>query len=74
MINQDTLTKLCDLIRSIGYAEKNINIYRELLAEKHDFEPYAAFTRLDRYKLDSITATNLTDFLMYFSQIYYCIK
>jgi hypothetical protein len=65
MISTETEGKLCELIFEIAKAEKEIEVYRSELAESLRFEPYAAFTRLDKHRMGYISALDIVNFLEY---------
>lgn len=55
--------KTCDMLLSLARAEKKNEILKQTLCELEDFEPYAAFTRIDRDHKTLIGATNVYNFL-----------
>lgn len=63
MISSKVETKLTQLFKAIAESETEIEKLRQSLAEKHDFEPYAAFKRIDSSGLGYITITDLHQFL-----------
>ena len=60
-----TFYRLADLLKAIADGEKQIEITRQVLAEKSAFEPYAAFRRIDRNANGFITSFELLDYLRY---------
>jgi len=65
MISTETEERVCELIFEIAKAEKEIEVYRSELAESLKFEPYAAFTRLDKHGMGYISALDIISFLEY---------
>ena len=65
MLTLETEARLCTLIKAIADNEKELEIYRQLLSEKPNFEPYAAFIRIDRYRKENVSVSDLKDFLQY---------
>jgi len=63
MLSYDTEQRLCTLIAAIADAEPEMETYRKLLVEAQNFEPYSAFLRLDKYRLNCISALDIVDFL-----------
>ena len=47
MLSVDTQNAMCDFFRALADLELNVESYRQKLAAQYDFEPYAAFCRLD---------------------------
>ncbi len=66
MLSAETENRLCALIKAIADNERELETQRQLLASKSQFEPYAAFMRLDRLRKDNVTVFDLRDFLQYF--------
>jgi hypothetical protein len=56
-------TKLADMLITIGEEEQAIERLRYQLASHPDFEPYAAFSRLDRRNKGMLTSEQVRDFL-----------
>lgn len=48
MLSSETSTIICDFLISLARTEKKLEVIRQLLAEENEFEPYAAFRRIDR--------------------------
>jgi len=63
MPSVQTQYRLADLLKAIADGEKQIEITRQVLAEKSAFEPYAAFQRIDRNGNGFITSFELLDYL-----------
>lgn len=59
----DLQKKTCDMLLSLARAEKKNEILKQTLCEFEDFEPYAAFTRIDRDHKTFIVATDVYNFL-----------
>jgi len=63
MVSVQTQYRLADLFKAIAEGEKQVEIIRQVLAEKSAFEPYAAFKRIDRSSNGYITTYELIDYL-----------
>lgn len=63
MLSFDTRRKLADTLLTISDGERQIEIVRQILCEQIDFEPYAAFRRIDRHRKTAIDATDIICFL-----------
>jgi len=63
MLSFDTRRKLADTLLTISDGERQIEIVRQILCEQVEFEPYAAFRRIDRHRKSAIDATDLISFL-----------
>lgn len=63
MLSSETEDKLVNLILTIAQLEKSLENIRQVLSELPEYEPYAAFQRLDREKKKYITATDINKFL-----------
>lgn len=63
MVSLQTQFKLADLLKVIAEGEKQIEITRQVLAEKTAFEPYTTFKRIDRDSNGFITASDIVDLL-----------
>lgn len=48
MLSPTTVKLVCDFLLTVARSEKKIELLREKLCENEDFEPYAAFRRIDR--------------------------
>jgi len=64
MLSYETRSKLAALMLSISAGEQEIEIDRQALCKLQDFEPYAAFQRLEKRQGNSLTAVNIHDFLV----------
>jgi Ca2+-binding EF-hand superfamily protein len=63
MIGLTTEYKLATLLQALYNGEKDIEISRQVLAERSAFEPYTAFKRLTRLATSSLTVYQVVDFL-----------
>lgn len=63
MLGLDTQYKLKDFFRTIAERELEIERQRQILGEIQDFEPYAAFCRINRHQDKRITADEIHLFL-----------
>ena len=63
MISFDTKLKLKDLILCLGEDELAIEKNRQMLAAIKEFEPYAAFKRIDREKQGLLTSKSICQFI-----------
>lgn len=54
---------LCNFIMKLCSIERFIEIKRQLLCDKPDFEPYTAFQRLSRDQSSRITPETITNFM-----------
>jgi len=54
---------LTDLLLKISEGEREIEILRQILCEQDDFEPYAAFKRIDRSSTGFLSASDFLHFL-----------
>eukprot|EP01016_Furgasonia_blochmanni_P006640 TRINITY_DN1266_c0_g1_i1.p1 TRINITY_DN1266_c0_g1~~TRINITY_DN1266_c0_g1_i1.p1 ORF type:complete len:641 (+),score=294.82 TRINITY_DN1266_c0_g1_i1:66-1988(+) len=63
MLSARTRSKLASLVDVIAQAEKQCEVSRQVLAELIDYEPSAAFRRLDRYGYGYIIPADVLDFL-----------
>jgi len=63
MLSFDTRNRLADILLAIGDGERQIEIVRQILCEQIDFEPYAAFKRIDRLRKGTIDAADICQFL-----------
>jgi len=63
MLSLETRNRLADLLLTISDGERQIEIVRQILCEQIDFEPYAAFRRIDRHRKTTINALDLLAFL-----------
>jgi len=62
-ISNGTRVLLGNVIRTIADQERDTEVMRELLAQLKNFEPYTAFTRLDRLKLGHLVPKSFDLFL-----------
>jgi Ca2+-binding EF-hand superfamily protein len=58
-----TKSKLGELLLTVADQELMIERHRQSLAVLPDFEPYAAFTRVDRERKEYITARDIVTFI-----------
>jgi Ca2+-binding EF-hand superfamily protein len=63
MISLTTEYKLASLLQSLSNGEKDIEISRQVLAERTAFEPYTAFKRISRNSTSALSAYQIIDFL-----------
>lgn len=63
MQNTETRQKLVNLLLDIAEGERQIEVLRQILCELKEFEPYAAFQRIDRSRKNSLTVTDILKFL-----------
>lgn len=63
MLSFDTRNRIADVLLQIGDGERQIEIVRQILCEQVDFEPYAAFKRIDRLRKGTIDAADILEFL-----------
>jgi len=63
MLSIDTQYKLREFFQAVAEEELIIERQRELLANLSDFEPYAAFQRINRKCDNKITALEIYSFL-----------
>ncbi len=66
MLSLETELRLTNLIKAIAKGESEVEIRRQILAEKPLFEPYAAFRRLDQTQKGAIDSSDIRQFLRYF--------
>lgn len=64
MLSFASRQNLRDLLIEIGQEEKQLEVLRQILCEQYDFEPYAAFRRIDRSRKGYITAIDVLEFLL----------
>jgi hypothetical protein len=64
MLGIDSRYRLKEFLRAVAEKELLIESERQRLAAMADFEPYAAFCRVDRDQNKRITASEIRDFLM----------
>ena len=58
-----TKSKIGEILLTIAEDEQIIEQQRQLLAGLKEFEPYSAFTRLDRDNKNHITGKDISNFL-----------
>ena len=63
MLGLETQNCLRDFLRTIAERELEIERQRQILGEIIEFEPYAAFCRLNRHEDKRITADEIYSFL-----------
>lgn len=63
MIIQSTKYKLYLLLKAVSENEIIVEEQRQRLANFPDYEPYAAFKRIDRKNLNKINAEDICNFL-----------
>jgi Ca2+-binding EF-hand superfamily protein len=63
MVSRSTKHQILDVLQSIAEGENKIEVLRQVLAEKYNFEPYTAFKRLALAPSSNLTSTDLKDFL-----------
>lgn len=63
MLTYLTRNKLAAFLLAVNEGERQIEIIRQILCEQEDFEPYAAFKRIDRYKKGVLNAVDIKSFL-----------
>ena len=63
MLSQATSGELASLLMKLSQGEKEIEILRQLLCEKIDFDPYTVFSTLDRYRSSFLTPKDFKEFL-----------
>ena len=62
MLTYETKNKISDLLIAISDGERQIEVVRQILAEQEEFEPYAAFRRIDRQRNGLIGVNQLQMF------------
>src|SRR4051794_36183605 len=63
MLSVSGRIRLQSLLIDISNQEKQIEVLRQVLAEQADFEPYAAFRRIDRQRKGFVTNVDLWEFI-----------
>lgn len=63
MIGIDTQHKLREFFQTVAESELQVERQRQLLATIADFEPYAAFQRINRNGDEYVTALEIYTFL-----------
>ena len=63
MLSYETKKQLSSLLLSLSEGERQLEIVRQILCEQPDFEPYAAFCRIDRLHQGYLTAVDIKNFL-----------
>lgn len=59
MLSSTAQAKLCELFLVLSEEEREIEVIRQVLCEQVEFEPYAAFIRIDRLKQGFLTAFDI---------------
>lgn len=65
VLSSGTRAQLGNVIRLTAEIERDTEVMRQLLAQLKNFEPYAAFTRLDRNNLGYLNSQCFELFLRY---------
>ncbi len=65
--NVEAETRLAALLQTLARSFQRISLIKEVLVELPSFDPYNAFRMLDRDHKGWVGATDLREFLMYFS-------
>lgn len=63
MVSITTEYKLANVLQALSNGEKDLEISRQVLAERSAFEPYTAFKRLTRRPYASLSVYQVVDFL-----------
>jgi len=63
LLSSMTKSKLGELFLCVADSEVAIERQRQILASLPDFQPYAAFTRLDRDRKEGISAKDIAYFI-----------
>jgi Ca2+-binding EF-hand superfamily protein len=63
MLSVTTEYKLASVLQAVSNGEKDIEISRQVLAERSAFEPYTAFKRITRLATGSLSVYQVVDFL-----------
>jgi hypothetical protein len=63
MLGIDTQLKLKEFFQTVAESELQVERQRQLLATIADFEPYAAFQRINRNGDEFVTALEMYNFL-----------
>lgn len=58
--------KVAHLFKAIIEGEKQLEVYRQVLVEQPDFDPYLAFNFLDKASNGYLSSYSITEFLKYF--------
>ena len=64
MLNLDSQYKVTAYFKDMAARELEIERQRQILAELQDFEPYAAFCRLNRHGDKRVSAQEIRQFLV----------
>jgi Ca2+-binding protein (EF-Hand superfamily) len=64
MLSTSGRQRLKTLFIEISKHEQQLEVLREILGEQYEFEPYAAFRRLDRKRKGFVTANDIREFLL----------
>lgn len=64
MTERNTITSaISNFVMRVCFLERSVELRRQQLCDKNDFEPYAAFKRIRRDEAQGITAFSLSSFL-----------
>jgi Ca2+-binding protein (EF-Hand superfamily) len=63
MLSYETKNRIADFLLSMSDGERQVEVLRQVLCEQKDFEPYAAFKRIDRDRKGYIDAMDVAKFL-----------
>ncbi len=63
MVSTQTQDRLARLLRNLAKGEQEIEIARQNIVRNSGFETYTCFKRIDRHNDNSLSTTEVTDFL-----------
>ncbi len=63
LLSSMTKSKLGELLLLVAESELHIERQRQNLASLREFEPYAAFTRIDRDRKEGISGRDIASFI-----------
>ena len=63
MLSEKTSNLVGEFFVRVARNEKKLEVIRQMLCEFEQFEPYAAFQRIDRARNNILTANDLLQFL-----------
>ena len=63
MLSYETKSKLANFFSTLLEGERQLELMRQILCEHREFEPHAAFSRIDRLRRGFLTATDINRFL-----------
>jgi Ca2+-binding EF-hand superfamily protein len=63
MLSDSTKHELAEFLMQISKGERQIEMLRQLLSEKPDFDPFTVFRHLDNLKVHSLTPRDFEEFL-----------